>query len=475
MIAKPNQPVLVLLTGHWLSLIGSGLVTTAAISWLFVLPLSVRGHVSNPYIGIIAFVALPVVFFAGLALIPVGVWLSKRRIRKGLAEAAVDRKTTLHRLAVFLLITTCANILIASQLTYRAVDYMDTNQFCGQSCHVMHPQFTAYQTSAHSRVGCADCHIAPGAAGWFHAKLNGTRQLFEVTFNTYPRPIPLPLATGRLISPDESCERCHAIRNSGTYRMRVIKHYSDDQTPKPLTTVLMMRIGGGTSWGIHGMHLGRGITIRYATKDPTREDIPWIEYRDAASNKVRTFTSGINAEEAANLPTFEMQCVDCHSQPAHTFQQPDSAVDAALDAGSIPRDLPFVRKEGVALVKASYTSQEDAAAKIPQALAVFYRGSDPAAEQRPADINRAAQALVAIYRRNVFPDMKITWGTYPNQLGHTESTGCFRCHDGAHTAKDGDSITQDCNACHQVVASDEPSPDVLKTLGMEAATQTQKQ
>jgi len=129
--ATPDKPSWFVLTRHWLSLVGVALVTTAGISWLFVLPLQIRGHVSNPYAGIIVFLILPFVFFLGLALIPIGVYLSKRRIKKGLAAATFDRKTALKRLAWFFGLTTLANILIGTQVTYRAVEHMETPQFCG--------------------------------------------------------------------------------------------------------------------------------------------------------------------------------------------------------------------------------------------------------------------------------------------------------------------------------------------------------
>src|SRR4051812_49149516 len=105
-----QRPAWFLLTRHWVSLLGVALVTTAVISWLFVLPQQIRGHVDNPYIGIVVFLVLPVVFFTGLALIPIGIYLSKRLIRKGLAEAVFDRKAALRRLAWFFAVTTFANV-----------------------------------------------------------------------------------------------------------------------------------------------------------------------------------------------------------------------------------------------------------------------------------------------------------------------------------------------------------------------------
>src|ERR1700758_649940 len=161
------------LTRHWLSLVGVALVATAVISWLFVLPLSIRGHVENPYVGIVIFLILPAIFFTGLLLIPVGVYLSKRQIRGGLAEETFDRKTALRRIAWFFGVTTLLNILIGTQFTYRAVKHMETPQFCGATCHTMNPELAAYQNSPHSRVECVECHVAPGAAGWLSGKTSG--------------------------------------------------------------------------------------------------------------------------------------------------------------------------------------------------------------------------------------------------------------------------------------------------------------
>ncbi|MGA3187669.1 MAG: NapC/NirT family cytochrome c, partial [Bryobacteraceae bacterium] len=171
-----KRPVLVLLASHWISMLGTTLVTLAGFSWLFLLPENLRGRVGNPYIGLLLFVAIPIVFFVGLALIPVGILLAKRRIGATM-DALPDRKNALRRTAIFFAVMTVANVIIGSQFSYRAVQHMDTPQFCGQSCHVMQPEFTAHQFPPHQAVGCAECHIGPGAGGWFHAKMAGTSQL----------------------------------------------------------------------------------------------------------------------------------------------------------------------------------------------------------------------------------------------------------------------------------------------------------
>jgi len=193
MIQTYKRPAWFLLTRHWLSLVGVALVTTAGISWLFVLPQQIRGQVDNPYVGIIVYLILPMVFVAGLALIPIGAFLSRRRISRGFAETTFDRRTAKRRLAWFFGATTLLNILIGTQVTYRAVAHMETPQFCGATCHAMRPEFAAYQNSPHSRVECVECHVSPGAAGWIASKTSGTRQFIETVFNTYQRPIPSAL------------------------------------------------------------------------------------------------------------------------------------------------------------------------------------------------------------------------------------------------------------------------------------------
>src|ERR1700730_15798773 len=196
---QQGRPFLVLLTSHWVSMLGAGLVTLAGCSWFVVLPAHLRGHVDNPYIGLLIFVAIPIVFVLGLVLIPIGIALAHRRVSAGLALVD-DRRTGWRRVAIFFGVMTMVNVLIGSQVTYRAVAHMETVQFCGQSCHVMQPEFTAHLAPPHQEVACASCHIGPGATGWFKAKLAGTSQLMAVAFNSFPRPIESAMENQRLVS-----------------------------------------------------------------------------------------------------------------------------------------------------------------------------------------------------------------------------------------------------------------------------------
>jgi len=462
-----NRPVWFLLTRHWLSLVGAALVTTAVISWLFVLPMQIRGHVDNPYVGIVFFFVLPIIFFAGLALIPIGVYLSRRQIR---AEGgAFDRKAALQRLAWFFGVTTLVNLLIGTQVTYRAVTHMETPQFCGATCHTMHPEFAAYQNSPHSRVECVECHVAPGAAGWISSKTAGMRQLMETVLNTTPKPIPSAIESNRLVPARETCENCHWPQKFSGVTLRVISKYADDEANTRTQTVLLMLVGGSKTAGIHGAHFGPGVHIRFAATDRARQTIPWVEYRNTDTGVTETFVGSDSSQDSAKaLPKYDMQCVDCHNRPSHTFDLPDRAMDKAFALGDIPVTLPYAKKKGVELLKVQYATGQEAAEKLPVSFVSFYQQNYPDLyAKRSQDIHQAGQAVLAIYNRNVFPDLKVSWGTYPNNLGHMDFPGCFRCHDGSHTTGDGKTIKQDCDVCHQPLATDEASPEILKTLGLE--------
>jgi hypothetical protein len=473
-----NRPAWFVLTRHWLSLVGAAMVGTAVISWLFVLPHQIRGHVDNPYVGIVIFLILPLVFFTGLVLIPIGIYLSARRIRMGMAPSTFDRKIALQRLAWFFGITTFINVLFGTQVTYRAVKHMETPQFCGATCHTMNPEFAAYENSPHSRVECVECHVAPGAGGWLSSKTAGIRQLVETVLNTSPRPIPTAIASNRLVPARETCENCHWPQKFAGVKLRVMNKYADDESSTRTQTVLLMMVGGNKISGIHGAHFGPGVRIRFAAVDAARQTIPWVEYRNTTTGDIQNFVSSDSTPDSIKaLPTHEMECVDCHNRPTHAFELPPRAMDKALARGDIAITLPYIKKEGVELLKADYRTRKEAADKLPANLASFYQQHYPDLyAQRAQDINQAGKAVLAIYNRNVFPELRVTWGTYPDNLGHEDFPGCFRCHDGSHATSGGRTIAQDCNTCHEPLAMDEATPEILKTLGIaERISNVQKQ
>jgi len=343
--------------------------------------------------------------------------------------------------------------------------------FCGQTCHtVMQPEFTAYQESAHSRVECVKCHIGPGA-GWFvRSKLSGVGQVFAVMFNTYPRPIPTPVHNLRPAR--ETCEACHWPQKYGEDRIKVVPKYAEDKDSTLTKTVLLVKIGGGNNGiGIHGTHLGgpnSKIVIEYGHSDETRQNIPWVKY--SVNGQETIYKTDDAKQDGAGLTKREMDCMDCHNRPSHTYDLPDRAVDREMYAGLITASLPFAKKAATDILKARYASREEAAQKIPAAFENYYKSTMPVVwAERAREIQASAQRILAIYDRNIFPDMNVTWGKYPLNVGHTDFPGCFRCHDDSHKAATGKTITQDCTACHNILAMDEADPKVIKDLGITEA------
>jgi nitrate/TMAO reductase-like tetraheme cytochrome c subunit len=465
----PLSP-LVHLANNWISMVGVVVVTTATVCWLFLLPTTLRGEAANPYIGILSFMMLPAVFFVGLLLIPVGIYLRNRR-EHAAGIYPVDfpplnwRNADLRRLVAFVGLTTLVNLVIASQATYAAINYMDSVSFCGQTCHtVMQPEFMAYQNSPHAHVECVSCHIGPGASWFVRSKLSGVGQVFAVTFHTYPRPIPTPVHNLRPAR--ETCEQCHWPQKYGEDRLRVFPKFADDETNTLTKTVMLLKIGGGNNGlGIHGTHLGPGVLIRYAAADESRQSIPWIEY--TKDRKTTLYLAEGARKDPSGMPVRQMDCMDCHNRPSHSYELPERAVDNAMYAGLISPALPFAKKKSVELLKTNYSSRKEAASRIRAAFEKFYEQSYAAAySEHRAEVSSSAAAVLAIYDRNIFPDMNVTWGKYPNNVGHTDYPGCFRCHDDAHASADGRKVTQDCGACHNLLAMDEATPKILTDLGL---------
>ena len=425
----------------------------------------------NPYLGIIFFLLLPALFIAGLLLIPVGVLVRRRKLQKAGQIPAEFPKIDLndrifrHGLDI-VLVATIVNLLVVAMASYRGAAYMDSPQFCGQSCHVMHPEYTAYKISAHSHVDCVACHIGSGASSYFATKVNGTKQLLEVTFDRYPTPIESPvqnLRPARYI-----CEGCHTPARFVGEKLLVKSAFADDEKNTETQTVVVLHLGGRDSLshltGIHGVHLGH---IEYIATDPTRTTIPWVQRRNDDGSEI------VFAAPAARsaVPLGErrvMDCIDCHNRAAHTFVTAEDALNRAMAEGGVSPDLPWVHKEGLELLNATYASEAEARTKIPDQLAAFYRAQHPEVlTAKAALVKSAGEELATLYSQNVFPFMKVTWGTHPNHIGHMSYPGCFRCHDGDHTAKDGTSITQDCAACHNLLVVDEAKPKVLTDLGIQ--------
>jgi len=459
-------------TRHWISLVGAVIALVVGVLIVMFFIMEMAGFVGGAYLGILTYMILPMVLVFGLLLIPVGVWRKNQLDKaaqahheaapRGLPVIDLNNERTRGVLLASIFVGLVSVVVIAGAM-FKGVEVMESVAFCGTVCHtVMEPQHTAFQRSSHSKLRCADCHIGPGADWFVKSKISGSWQLVSVAFNLYPTPIPNPVHNLRPAR--DTCEQCHwPTRHVGDL-LSVRSRFATDETNSMTKTVLLMKVGGeqgGKSSGIH-WHVDRGVKIRYQS-DPTRQNIFDVEMT-GADGKVRNFKSKDKPE--GPLEWRSMDCVDCHNRPSHTFRMPSPEIDNALEDGRIDRTLPFVKREGLRVLNGKYASHEEARAGIARELETFYKTSyaDLATSKAPA-IASAGKALGDIYSWNVFPRMKVTWGTYPSNLGHDDDApGCFRCHDKKHVAEDGEKISGSCKICHAVLADDEKDPEILTTL-----------
>jgi hypothetical protein len=433
-----------------LSLIGMAVTTAAAVLLIVLLVLEASGAIANPYLGLLVFVAVPAVFVSGLLLVPIGAWWAGRRRQRHdeLPEWPVlDLGNARHRATAMTGIAlTAVNIVIVSLAAYGGVHYMDSPSFCGRLCHTtMEPEYSAYQVWPHANVGCTQCHVGPGAKATLQAKLAGARQLYHVLSNQVPKPVPPP---EQLIRPAHiTCEGCHWSGVVHGDRLRTIREFANDESNTESVTSMQLHIGGGAlrGSGIH-WHANPATSIEFVPPPPGKDASPYVRvtHRDG---RVREFLApGATAARYASMPIRRMSCTDCHNRPAHTmFASAERAVDKAIAEARIPRELPFVRREAVAALKQTYATRDAALRNIATRLREFY-ASRPGTDDRVLD--GAVSGVQDVWVHNVFPAMKVTWGTYPSHLGHVDSPGCFRCHDDEHKAADGTVISQSCELCH---------------------------
>jgi NapC/NirT cytochrome c family, N-terminal region len=445
-----------------ITIFGAALTTTGAVLFVAFFLLELAGMHANPYVGMLFFLVCPGLFVAGLVIMPVGVWLAHRRDAAGLKAwrptwPRIDlNDATQRRATAIFLASTVANILIVSVATYSGIEYMDSPQFCGQLCHqVMEPEWAGYQDGPHSRVACVQCHIGPGANWFVKSKLSGLRQVYAVTFNTYSRPIPSPVTDLRPAR--DTCEQCHWPDKFHGDKIRTINTYADDEANTETVTTLRMHIGGvnrldKSATGIH-WHVSQRNRIEYIATDDKRQVIPYVKLIDAQGKETEFFADGLTDAASLNGERRILDCVDCHNRPSHTFAYSvERAVDEAIAAGGFDPKMPFIRREAVKVLKADYADKDAAFSGIEAGLTAFYRDNPSV----PKDaLDRAIATAKHAYERNVFPSMKVTWGTYPNNVGHSDPgpspyPGCFRCHDDNHKTKQGKVISQDCSLCHDI-------------------------
>jgi nitrate/TMAO reductase-like tetraheme cytochrome c subunit len=449
-------------------------ITLSVISFIVIIALLVfPGDVEEWSVaGILTYVVLTVVWLVGIILIPVGMGKFEKKNtpeKKSSVWNLTDRGyrnafyVFLGGLLVFALVSTAG--------AYKSYHYMESVKFCGTTCHtLMEPEYTAHAKMEHANLRCVDCHIGEGVSGFLASKVEASRELISMMAGTVPHPIHAHEGIHEVAK--EACQHCHWSQKFQPDRKIHRVHFLRDEenTEYDIDMTLHLASGNkplGLSKGAH-WHMNKDVKIEYVATDKEAQEIPWVKLTDLKTGKSTVFQNEdepLDKEAFDTLKVVQMTCIDCHSRPAHDFKPAEEFINAAFVRGEIDRSLPEFKAAAVAAVsEEEFTSSDSAKILIPQKIKEFYDENYPEVlEENKEALDKSIAAVVKGFSQNVFPDMKVRWDKYYNNIGHLKSKGCFRCHDGMHVAENDEVIPKTCTTCHTFNAIGTPGEMVYAT------------
>jgi nitrate/TMAO reductase-like tetraheme cytochrome c subunit len=399
--------------------------------------------------------------------------LMKERLRRGFRNFFFPPTGSPRWLRILPYATLGALTLVVLIAGIYAWDYTNSPSFCGSTCHTMPPEYTAYLVSPHARIDCVECHIGRGfIATRITRKAGDLQHVFATLFHTYQ----FPIRAESLRPARETCERCHSPEKFSDDSLRAIVHFGDDRDNTPTTTYLVLKTGGGS----RRQGLGRGIhwhienPIFYLALDPEQQQIPYVR----VTNEDGSYTEYVDVEANLDVASInpadleEMDCITCHNRITHLVLTPEATVDQLMSRGIISPQIPEIHSRAVAAYGAEYENNEAALQGL-AALETFYQQAYPDYyADHAGEIQGAVAALQDAYRNSVFREQNSDWTTHPNNIGHEDSPGCFRCHDGRHLNAEGQAIRLECNLCHAIPVVAGP-PDFVADIELSRGIEPQ--
>ncbi len=425
----------------------------------------------NPYLGILTYIVAPAFLIMGLAAVFGGAIAQRRWMVK---HAQVPDKWRLdfsddrhRRWLVVFGIGAAVFIMLSAFGSYKTYHYSESVQFCGQVCHAaMNPEFVTYQRGAHARVDCVGCHVGSGAQYFVKAKLNGTHQLIAFTLDNYKRPIETPIKNLR--PAQDTCEKCHWPQKfAGNVEIN-FEHFLSDKKNTAFEARLLLHVNksvpGSPIGGIH-WHVSPNDRVEYFAADEKRQDIPWMRVTNTKDGTSKVFrTAAFKGEPSADQIRV-MDCMDCHNRPAHTFPTANEAIEKSLSAGTLSTKLANIKRVAV---QAMTQKEITTAAEAPQKIADFVKAKYTDAALA-AELPGAIAEIQRVFSQTIFPDRKADWRIYPNNIGHKDWPGCFRCHDDKHKTTAGLAVrSSDCTSCHTILTQGKGSE--LESLSAKGLT-----
>lgn len=451
---------------NWVSITGAvvAIFNLASILALFIL--NTFFNFGGQYIGLFIYIVLPGFMICGLLLIPIGMRINRKKAKKAEKEGTANgwpvinfNNQATRNAGLIFIFGTVFLLIISSIGSYEAFHYTESVEFCGKLCHkVMEPEYTTYHGSSHERVACVECHVGSGASWYVKSKLSGLYQVYSVIAKKYPQPIPTPIANLRPAR--ETCEQCHWPDKFYDNKLRVKHSFLADENNTEQIIHLQVRTSTkitaeGIQKGIH-QHISPDVKIEYKTMEANRQVIPWVRYTNTKTGESEIFLDTENPLNQAQLDSLEtrvMDCLDCHNRPSHNYEAPQNFIDKSMAEGKISKKLPGIKMLSMQILNQEYSTRDSAFMAIESQVNNYYTTTYPEIMQgRKSEVDAAIDEIKNGYASNIFPFMKASWKSYPNNLGHMESDGCYRCHNDRHTSVSGKVISNDCALCHEILA-----------------------
>jgi hypothetical protein len=462
---------------NWLTIIGSIIAGINLVLILLLFVVSTIFNKASTNLGLFIYIILPGFLILGLILIPVGMIRERRSIRKRDSGETkklprIDLNDPSHRNAfIIFTITTIIVLFLSTMGSFEAYHITESVEFCGTLCHqVMEPEHTAYQNSPHANVACVECHVGTGASWYVKSKLSGLHQVYAVLTNSYPRPIATPLHDLRPAR--ETCERCHWPQKFYARSLWTKKYFLADSLNTEWDVILQMKTGPeysglGLREGIH-WHINPAVNIDYISENDKRENITYVKYTNKTTGEVTIYRNADNPVSDSLIAASEtrtMDCIDCHNRPSHNYNSPTVYFDKEMLTGAISKDIPFIKKVSMGVLRETFSTSDTAMLKIKEGISGYYQKDyiDFYAKNKNL-IDTSIASLQLAYSQNTFPKMKVAYDLYPEHIGHLETNGCFRCHNGSFKAESGRIITKDCNLCHTIVGQGNPEKMEYATI-----------
>ncbi len=448
---SPSKATRLSLFRNWISFMGLVVGIGALFSFLLLFVMDAIAKFSNPYVSLLTYMLVPAFLISGIALVFLGAWLERRRRALGTGPTSLKidlNKPRDRRVLATFIAGSIAFLLLSAIGSYNAFNFTESVTFCGETCHkVMKPEKVTHDHGPHARVACVECHVGKGVSWFVKSKISGSYQLYSVAFKKYPTPIGTPIKNLRPAR--DTCEECHWPQSFVGNLDRTFNYFQSDASNSPYSVRLLLKIGGsdprqGPVGGIHWHNLP-GNKVEYFATDEARQKIPWVRVTDAAG-KVTVFKTKNFTNDVAKLELRTMDCMDCHNRPSHRYLSPEKAVNQAMALNHIDPAIPWIKTNAMFVLTRSYKTEDEAKDGIASALAAKYPND--------ARIKDATATIQQIYADNFFPEMKASWASYPDNVGHMIWPGCFRCHDGQHKTEDRKTTIKanDCNTCHTILA-----------------------